>query len=76
MKTEKSYRELKTELYSGYFVCFLFLCGVIFRDSIPWSWLRIVIVAGFIVILVELVSLQYKFFKFKRHAIKKDQNIN
>lgn len=66
MKSRKSLRELRNELYSGYFVCFLFLCGVIFRNVIPWEWLRVGIVCGFVLILCELLSLQYKFFKLKK----------
>lgn len=73
MGKEESYRELKNELYSGYFVCFLFLCGVILRNKIPWEWLRVGIICGFIIILLELISLQYKFFKFKKTPSKKDE---
>lgn len=59
---EKSYQEIKTELYSGYFACFLLLCGVILRNNIPWSWLRVALICGFITALFDLIPLQYKFF--------------
>lgn len=73
MKKEKSYHELKSELYSGYIVCFLFLCGVIFRNINTWEWLRVGIVCGLVLILFELLSLQYKFFKLKRASSKSDK---
>ena len=73
MKSRKSLRDLRIELYSGYFVCFLFLCGVIFRTVIPWEWVRVGIVCGFVLILCELLSLQYKFLKLKKLHPKKDE---
>ncbi|GAA2860520.1 hypothetical protein [Lactobacillus intestinalis] len=73
MKSRKSLRDLRIELYSGYFVCFLFLCGVIFRNVILWEWLRVGIVCGFVLILCELLSLQYKFLKLKKLHPKKDE---
>ncbi len=73
MKSRKSLRELRNELYSGYFVCFLFLCGVIFRNVIPWEWLRVGIVCGFVLILFELLSLQYKVLKLKELNPEKDE---
>lgn len=63
MRREKSLRELRNELYSDYFVCVLFLCGVIFRNVISWEWLRVGIICGFVLVLFDLVSLQYKFLK-------------
>lgn len=63
MRREKSLCELRNELYSGYFVCVLFLCGVIFRNAISWEWLRVGIICGFVLVLFDLVSLQYKFLK-------------
>ena len=73
MRREKSLRELKNELYSGYFVCVLFLCGVIFRNAISWEWLRVGIICGFVLVLFDLVSLQYKFLKLKKLHSKKDE---
>ncbi len=69
----KSLRELRNELYSGYFVCVLFLCGVIFRNAISWEWLRVGIICGFVLVLFDLVSLQYKFLKLKKLHSKKDK---
>lgn len=73
MRREKSLRELRNELYSGYFVCVLFLCGVIFRNAISWEWLRVGIICGFVLVLFDLVSLQYKFLKLKKLHSKKDE---
>ncbi|OXC49144.1 hypothetical protein AYP97_10170 [Lactobacillus crispatus] len=73
MRREKSLRELRNELYSGYFVCVLFLCGVIFRNAISWEWLRVGIICGFVLVLFDLVSLQYKFLKLKKLHSKKDK---
>ena len=50
-----------------------FLCGVIFRNVISWEWLRVGIVCGFVLILCELLSLQYKFLKLKKLHPKKDE---
>lgn len=69
----KNYRKLKEELYSGYFVCFLFLIGIISRNYIPWAWLRILPVLGLITILFELVPLQYRYFKVKKSLSEKDE---
>ena len=69
----KSLRELRNELYSGYFVCVLFLCGVTFRNAISWEWLRVGIICGFVLVLFDLVSLQYKFLKLKKLHSKKDK---
>lgn len=71
MRREKSLRELRNELYSGYFVCVLFLCGVIFRNAISWEWLRVGIICGFVLVLFDLVSLQYKFLKKKNYILKR-----
>lgn len=73
MRREKSLRELRNELYSGYFVCVLFLCGVIFRNAISWEWLRVGIICGFVLVLFDLVSLLYKFLKLKKLHSKKDE---
>lgn len=73
MRREKSLRKLRNELYSGYFVCVLFLCGVIFRNAISWEWLRVGIICGFVLVLFDLVSLQYKFLKLKKLHSKKDE---
>lgn len=73
MRREKSLRELRNELYSGYSVCVLFLCGVIFRNAISWEWLRVGIICGFVLVLFDLVSLQYKFLKLKKLHSKKDE---
>ena len=73
MKSRKSLRDLRIELYSGYLVCFLFFCGVIFRNVISCEWLRVGIVCGFVLILCELLSLQYKFLKLKKLHPKKDE---
>lgn len=73
MRREKSLRELRNELYSGYFVCVLFLCGVIFRNAISWEWLRVGIICGFVLVLFDWVSLQYKFLKLKKLHSKKDE---
>lgn len=73
MKNGKSQQELKNELYSGYFVCVIFLCGVILRNRIPWEWLRVGIICGFIMVLLELIPLQYKFLKLKKLHPTKDE---
>lgn len=62
----KKYQDLKEDLYTGYFVCFIFLCGALLQNKIEWNWLRWIFEFGFLFLLLEVVSLQYKFLKLKR----------
>lgn len=62
----KKYQDLKENLYVAYFVCFVFLCGALLRNKIEWNWLRWIFEFGFLFLLLEVVSLHYKFLKLKR----------
>lgn len=73
MKKEKNYRELKEDLYCGYFVCLIFLIGVILRIYIPWTWLRNLPVFGLVTTLLELIPLQYKYLKVKKSLSGKNE---
>ena len=48
MKARKKIEnDSRTDLYALYVVCLLFLIGTLFRNQIPWLWLRVTIEFGF-----------------------------
>ncbi|WP_308556710.1 hypothetical protein [uncultured Lactobacillus sp.] len=71
MSGEK-YKKLKTNLSAGYIVCFIFLLGIIFRNEIPWQWVRRVLLFGFISGVIDVLFMQYKWFKLRKTAAKKE----
>ena len=74
MKARKKIEnDSRTDLYALYVVCLLFLIGTLFRNQIPWLWLRVTIEFGFFFLLFEHIRLQLKYNKSKKLHPNKDE---
>jgi hypothetical protein len=68
---DKKMQDIKNNLYGLYIAGFLLLLGVVFRNLIPWSWLRLTFEFGFIYLIFESIKYQWRFYKLKRASLVK-----